>query len=137
MKKRFFLSEFLFVITTWYNLRSINDFVVLKLMTKKSIMIKMSIKKKEIEQKMDDTTKMKLLEALIKAEEQILDKIIEIIHFILGELDGVYSQNEKLLPFNVNNRELLFKLTGKYMSECVNLSEKLKILQLGGSVLGI
>jgi hypothetical protein len=111
--------------------------VVLKLLTKESIMIMMSIKKKEIEQKMNETTKIKLLEALIKAEEQILEKIIEIIHFILGELDGVYSQNEKLLPFNINNRELLFKLTGKYMSECVNLSEKLKILQLGGSVLGI
>jgi len=97
----------------------------------------MTVKRKETEQEMNDTTKIKLLEALIKAEEQILEKIIEIIHFILGELDGVYSQNEDLLPFNVNSRELLFDLTGKYMNECVNLSEKLKVLQLGGNVLGI
>ena len=97
----------------------------------------MTIKRKEIEQEMDDTTRIRLLEALIKAEEQIIEQIIEIIHFMLGELDGIYSQNENLLPFSVNNRELLFNLTGKYLSECVNLSDKLKLLQLGGNVLGI
>ncbi len=128
--------DYLLLITTWYNLRNINDFVVLKLMTKKSIMIKMTIKKKEMEQKMKTQTKIALLKAWLKAEEQIIEKLIKMIHFILGELDGIYSQNENLLPFNVNDRELLFKLLGEYLHICDNMSEKIATIRLGSDFLG-
>lgn len=100
-------------------------------------MIKMAVKKKEMDRKMEAQTKITLLEAWIKAEEQIIEKVVEIVHFILGELDGIYSQNEHLLPFNVNNRELLFELIGKYMSICANMSEKLTAIQLGNNIVDI
>ncbi|MFX1518403.1 MAG: hypothetical protein ACFFCD_00550 [Promethearchaeota archaeon] len=84
---------------------------------------------------MDAQTKVALLSAWIKAEEQIIEKVVEIVHFILGELDGIYSQNENLLPFNVNDRELLFELIGKYMTMCADMSEKLTAIQIGNAIL--
>ncbi len=95
----------------------------------------MDTQRKVKERKVDTHTKITLLEAWIKAEEQIIEKLVEIVHFILGELDGIYSQNENLLPFNVNDRELLFELVGKYMSMCANMSEKLTAIQIGNTVL--
>jgi hypothetical protein len=95
----------------------------------------MNAQRKVKERKVDTQTKITLLEAWIKAEEQIIENLIDIIHFILGELDGIYSQNENLLPFNVNDRELLFELIGKYMSMCANMSEKLTAIQIGNTIL--
>lgn len=95
----------------------------------------MDTQRKVKERKVDTHTKITLLEAWIKAEEQIIETLIDIIHFILGELDGIYSQNENLLPFNVNDRELLFELIGKYMSMCANMSEKLTAIQIGNTIL--
>jgi hypothetical protein len=95
----------------------------------------MDTQRKVKERKVDTKTKIALLEAWIKAEEQIIEKLVEIVHFILGELDGIYSQNETLLPFNVNDRELLFELIGKYMSICANMSDKLIAIQLGNTTL--
>lgn len=95
----------------------------------------MGTQRKVKERKVDTETKLTLLEAWIKAEEQIIENLINIIHFILGELDGIYSQNENLLPFNVNDRELLFELIGRYMSMCANMSEKLTAIQIGNTVL--
>ncbi len=97
-------------------------------------MILMDTQSKVNERKEDIQTKIALLEAWIKAEEQIVEKLVEIAHFILGELDGIYSQKE-ILPFNVNNRELLFELIGKYMSMCANMSEKLTAIQIGNTIL--
>lgn len=97
----------------------------------------MAVKKKEIDRKMGTRTKIVLLKAWLKAEEQIIEKLIEIVHFLLGELDGIYSQNENLLPFNVNDRELLFKLIGEYMGMCDNMSEKLGTIRLGSDILSI
>ena len=97
--------------------------------------MKMAVKRKVKERKIDSQTKLALLEAWIKAEEQIIEKLVEIVHFILGELDGIYSQKEHLLPFNVNDRELLFELIGKYMSMCANMSDKLIAIQLGNTTL--
>ncbi|WP_287588693.1 hypothetical protein [Candidatus Borrarchaeum sp.] len=101
---------------------------------KHQIMILMDTQSKVNERKEDIQTKIALLEAWIKAEEQIVEKLVEIAHFILGELDGIYSQKE-ILPFNVNNRELLFELIGKYMSMCANMSEKLTAIQIGNTIL--
>ncbi|MFX1465368.1 MAG: hypothetical protein ACFFA5_02705 [Promethearchaeota archaeon] len=95
----------------------------------------MDTQRKVKERNVDIQTKITLLEAWIKAEEQIIESLIDIIHFILGELDGIYSQNENLLPFNVNDRELLFELIGKYMSMCANMSEKLTAIQIGNTIL--
>ena len=103
-------------------------------MPKKSIMIKMTIKKKEVEQKMGIQTKFALLKTWLQAEEQIIEKLIEIVHFLLGELGGIYSQNENLLPFNVNDRRLLFNLIGEYMGVCDNISEKLATIRLGSDI---
>ncbi|MFX1520169.1 MAG: hypothetical protein ACFFCD_09650 [Promethearchaeota archaeon] len=100
-------------------------------------MIKMAIRKKEVERKIGTQTKIALLKAWLKAEEKIIEKLIEVVHFLLGELDGIYSQNENLLPFNVNDRELLFKLIGEYMCMCANMSEKLVTIQLGSDIWGI
>ena len=97
----------------------------------------MAVKKKEMERKMEAQTKIALLEAWLKAEEQIIEKLIELVHFILGEIDGIYSQNENLLPFNVNDRELLFKLIGEYMEMCASMSEKLVTIRLGSDILGM
>jgi hypothetical protein len=99
-------------------------------------MIKMAVKKKEMERKMETQTKIALLKAWLKAEEQIIEKLIELVHFILGEIDGIYSQNENLLPFNVNDRELLFKLIGEYMGMCASMSEKLVTIRFGSDILG-
>ena len=95
----------------------------------------MGTQRKVKERKVDTETKLALLEAWIKAEEQIIENLINVIHFILGELDGIYSQNENLLPFNVNDRELLFEVIGRYMSMCANMSEKLTAIQIGNTVL--
>lgn len=98
-------------------------------------MILMDTQRKVKERRMDAQTKVALLSAWIKAEEQIIEKVVEIVHFILGELDGIYSQNENLLPFNVNDRELLFELIGKYMTMCADMSEKLTAIQIGNAIL--
>jgi len=95
----------------------------------------MDTQRKVKERKVDTQTQIDILEAWLKAEEQIIENLIDIIHFILGELDGIYSQNENLLPFNVNDRELLFELIGKYMSMCANMSDKLIAIQLGNTTL--
>jgi hypothetical protein len=100
-------------------------------------MIKMVIKKKNMKQKMGMQTKIALLKTWLKAEEQIIEKLIEIVHFLLGELDGIYSQNENLLPFNVNARELLFSLIGEYMGICENISEKLVTIRQGSDIFSI
>ncbi|MHA2061484.1 MAG: hypothetical protein ACW963_04235 [Candidatus Sifarchaeia archaeon] len=94
----------------------------------------MDTQRKVKERKVDTQTKIALLEAWVKAEEQIIEKLVEIVYFILGELDGIYSQSE-VLPFNVNDRELLFELIGKYMSMCANMSEKLTAIQIGNTIL--
>jgi len=109
--------------------------VVLKLLITHQIVILMDTQRKVKERKIDSQTKLALLEAWIKAEEQIIEKLVEIVHFVLGELDGIYSQNENLLPFNVNDRELLFELLGKYMSMCANMSEQLTAIQIGNAIL--
>ena len=98
-------------------------------------MITMDGKRQVQERKLDASTKIALLEAWLKAEEQIIEKVVEIVHFILLELDGIYSQNEHLLPFNVNDRELLFKLIGEYLSVCANLSKKLTANQFEDGIL--
>jgi hypothetical protein len=95
----------------------------------------MDTQRKVKERNVDIQTKITLLEAWIKAEEQIIESLIDIIHFILGELDGIYSQHEDLIPFNVNNRELFFELISKYMSMCANMSEKLTAIQIGNTIL--
>jgi hypothetical protein len=97
----------------------------------------MVIKKKNMKQKMGMQTKIALLKTWLKAEEQIIEKLIEIVHFLLGELDGIYSQNENLLPFNVNDRELLFNIIGEYMGICENMSEKLVTIRQGSDIFSI
>jgi hypothetical protein len=97
----------------------------------------MAVKKKDMKQMMGMQTKIALLKTWLKAEEQIIEKLIEIVHFLLGELDGIYSQNENFLPFNVNDRKLLFSLIGEYMGICENMSEKLVTIRQGSDIFSI